>query len=189
MLGKEAIRKEIWKLMEESGISRFSKPIAGRIPNFEGSERAAQRLTRQREFQNANVVKVNPDSPQTHVRRNVLLSGKILIMPSPRLGRGFIVLDPAKIPAPAPTRERLSMAVFRTTVTALKASASINMAKTGLTTKGDPIGIPRIMASSGLKEAATNPNIGTREGFPVMETKMAMKDMANPPIIAPFWGK
>jgi hypothetical protein len=55
--------------------------------------------------------------------------------------------------------------------------------------KGDPTGTPKITASSGLKEAAITPSMGTREGFPVMVTKMAMKDMANPPIIAPFWGK
>ena len=98
-LDKDAIRRRIWSLMEESGVSRFPKPVIGRIPNFEGSERAAQRLVRQHGFQKANAVKVNPDSPQTHVRRSVLLSGKLLIMPSPRLRKGFIVLDPAKIPA------------------------------------------------------------------------------------------
>ena len=98
MLEKEAIRREIWRLMEESGISRFPKPVVGRIPNFEGSEKAAQRLISQDEFQSARVVKVNPDSPQAHVRRGALLSGKMLIMPSPRLRKGFILLDPVKIP-------------------------------------------------------------------------------------------
>ena len=98
MLDKKAIREEIWRLMEESGVSRFPRPVAGRIPNFEGSERAAGRLVDQPEFQNARVVKVNPDSPQTHVRRSVLQSEKLLIMPTPRLKKGFILLDPRKIP-------------------------------------------------------------------------------------------
>lgn len=83
--------------MEDSGVSRFPKPVEGRIPNFEGSERAAQRLFSLPEFQSAGVVKVNPDSPQSHVRRGVLLSGKLLVMPSPRLRRGFLLLDPKKI--------------------------------------------------------------------------------------------
>ncbi|MCP8310872.1 MAG: 5-formyltetrahydrofolate cyclo-ligase [Candidatus Methylarchaceae archaeon HK01M] len=91
------IRKEIWRLMEESGISRFPRPIIGRIPNFEGSERAALRLINQPEFQSARVVKVNPDSPQSYVRRGALLSGKLLVMPSPRLRNGFILLDPKTI--------------------------------------------------------------------------------------------
>ena len=98
MSDKKAIREEVWRLMEESGVSRFPKPVAGRIPNFEGSERAARRLVGQREFQYARVVKVNPDSPQTHVRRSVLQSGKLLVMPTPRLRKGFILLDPRKIP-------------------------------------------------------------------------------------------
>ncbi len=98
MKDKKAIREEVWRLMEESGVSRFPKPIAGRIPNFEGSERAARKLVSQPEFQKARVVKVNPDSPQTHVRRSVLLSGKVLIMPTPRLRKGFMLLDPTKIP-------------------------------------------------------------------------------------------
>ncbi len=97
LLDKKAIREEVWRLMEESGVSRFPKPVAGRIPNFEGSEIAARRLVGQPEFQSARVVKVNPDSPQTHVRRSVLLSGKLLIMPTPRLRKGFILLDPRKI--------------------------------------------------------------------------------------------
>jgi len=84
--------------MEESGIARFPRPVYGRIPNFEGSEIAAKRLIRQPEFINAEVVKVNPDSPQSYIRRGVLLNGKKLIMPSPRLRSGFILLDPDKIP-------------------------------------------------------------------------------------------
>ena len=97
MLEKEVIRKKIWVLMEESGIARFPKPITGRIPNFEGSEKAAQRLINLKEFTSAKVVKVNPDSPQSQVRRGALLSGKLLIMPSPRLGKGFILLDSERI--------------------------------------------------------------------------------------------
>ena len=98
MLNKEAIRKEIWSLMEASGISRFPKPIKGRIPNFKGSEKAAKRLLNQSEFLCARVVKVNPDSPQAAVRRGTLFSGKLLLMPSPRLKKGFILLDSKKIP-------------------------------------------------------------------------------------------
>jgi len=84
--------------MEEASVSRSPKPIAGRIPNFEGAESAAQRLFEQPEFVGAKVVKVNPDAPQAPVRRSVLLSGKLLVMPSPRLRRGFILLDSKEIP-------------------------------------------------------------------------------------------
>jgi len=43
-------------------------------------------------------VKVNPDAPQLAVRRGVLGAGKMLVMPTPRLREGFLVLDPERIP-------------------------------------------------------------------------------------------
>jgi len=98
LLGKDDIRKEIWRLLEEKGVARFPKPIQGRIPNFIGAEKAAERIIRRKEFENAEVIKVNPDSPQRPVRRFALTSGKLLVMPTPRLKKGFMLLDPRRIP-------------------------------------------------------------------------------------------
>jgi 5-formyltetrahydrofolate cyclo-ligase len=97
-LDKDSIRREVWRLMEDAEVTRFPKPVVGRIPNFIGAEKAAEQLIRQSGFRRAGVVKVNPDSPQTPVRKHVLSKGKTLLMPSPRLRRGFILLDPTKIP-------------------------------------------------------------------------------------------
>ena len=94
---KDSVRRKIWTLMEQSGIARFPRPVFGRIPNFVGAEAAARRLSEQAEFESARIVKVNPDAPQRKVRMVVLSSGKILVMPSPRLRKGFIVIDPRKI--------------------------------------------------------------------------------------------
>ncbi len=91
------MREEIWRRMDELGVSRFPGAF-GRIPNFEGAEGAAKRLVGLPEFQGAKVVKVNPDSPQAPVRRMSLSNWKLLVMPSPRLKRGFMVLDPEEIP-------------------------------------------------------------------------------------------
>ena len=41
------------------------------------------------EFQEANMIKVNPDTPQRRVRHHVLESGKTLLTPQPRLRTGF----------------------------------------------------------------------------------------------------
>jgi 5-formyltetrahydrofolate cyclo-ligase len=95
---KEEIRHRIWLLMEEMNIARFPRPVYGRIPNFINSEIAAQRLADQKEFKQARVIKVNPDSPQSRIRYLTLLNGKTLIMPTPRLRNGFLILDPHKIP-------------------------------------------------------------------------------------------
>ncbi len=98
---KEKIRNRVWTLMEREGVSRPPLPIRHRIPNFIGAERAAERLRDLRAFQAARVVKVNPDSPQSPVRKLVLSAGKLLIMPTPRLRRGFLLIDPNGLPQEA----------------------------------------------------------------------------------------
>jgi 5-formyltetrahydrofolate cyclo-ligase len=94
---REGLRQRIWREMEERNIARFPRPVYGRIPNFAGAEEAAQRLVESELFKKARVVKVNPDAPQKPVREAVLRKGKLLIMPTPRIARGFLLLDPKKI--------------------------------------------------------------------------------------------
>jgi 5-formyltetrahydrofolate cyclo-ligase len=97
-LEKQKIREEVWRILEERGIARFPKPIFGRIPNFRGAEVAARRLASLQELRVTGVVKVNPDSPQRPVRRLLLEAGKVVLMPTPRLRGGFLLLDPKRIP-------------------------------------------------------------------------------------------
>lgn len=101
---KSFIRNQVWSHLEEQNIARFPRPVFRRIPNFAGAEEACRRVTAMKEFQNAKTVKVNPDSPQRQVRLEVLSHGKILLMPTPRLLSGFILLDDS-VP-----RDRLKLA-------------------------------------------------------------------------------
>jgi len=80
--------------MEEKGIATFPKPIYHRIPNFIGAEKAAQNLRNVTEYKKAKVVFCNPDSPQKPVREITLKDGKILIMATPRLKHGFLLISP-----------------------------------------------------------------------------------------------
>ncbi len=98
---KRSIRERIWKLLEERNIAKFPRPVYGRIPNFVGADKAALNLFRMDIWRNAKIIKVNPDSPQQPVRYRALIEGKMLIMPSPRLKSGFILLDPHDIPSHA----------------------------------------------------------------------------------------
>lgn len=98
MGSKEEIRNRVWALMEREGVYKPPLPIRHRIPNFIGAERAAERLRDLQAFRDAEVVKVNPDSPQSPVRKLVLSAGKLLIMPTPRLRRGFLLIDPRGLP-------------------------------------------------------------------------------------------
>ena len=86
--------------MDREGVSRF--PGAdGRIPNFAGAKLAAQKLAGNRLWKRARVVKANPDSPQTHARRQALEEGKVLVMAVPRLRdqHPFRLLDPRRLSA------------------------------------------------------------------------------------------
>ena len=95
---KAKIRKMVWDLLEEKNVAIFPRPVHGRIPNFIGAEEAALRLSALEVFSKARIVEVSPDSPQKHVRYLALKSGKVVIMPTPRLRQGFLVLDPSRIP-------------------------------------------------------------------------------------------
>ncbi len=95
---KREIRERIWRLLEERGVALFPKPIHGRIPNFAGHEIAAARLVRHPVFRRAEVVFCNPDSPQRPVREAVIKSRKVLVMATPRLREGFLVVEPGDVP-------------------------------------------------------------------------------------------
>jgi len=84
--------------MEKKGITRFPKPVFHRIPNFVGAEKAAQKLRELPEYKVAKTVFCTPDSPQRPVRQMALMDGKILVMATPRLKEGFLILDPALFP-------------------------------------------------------------------------------------------
>jgi len=94
---KEQVRRRVWRLMEEFGVSRPPRPIYRRIPNFVGAETAARRLLELDEFKSAETVKVNPDSPQRPVREQVLRTGKTLLTPTPRLRGGFLLVKPGYV--------------------------------------------------------------------------------------------
>ena len=98
---KMAIRERVWRVMEERDIAAFPRPVYGRIPNFKGAEKACENLARLGVFAKAAVVKANPDAPQRPCREAALAAGKRVIMPTPRIREGFLLLDPALIPKSA----------------------------------------------------------------------------------------
>jgi 5-formyltetrahydrofolate cyclo-ligase len=95
MNSKESIRREAWDLLSEKKVTRFPG-AEGRIPNFTGAENCARLLAQSPLWRKANVIKINPDSPQRAIRQRALEEGKIIYMAVPRLHRlkPFIELDP-----------------------------------------------------------------------------------------------
>jgi 5-formyltetrahydrofolate cyclo-ligase len=93
-VAKKLLRERIWRDLTERKVAAFPLPVFGRVPNFIGSEDAANRVSQLEEWKNAQVVFANPDAAQRKVRENALKEGKVLVMASPRLKHGFIVIDP-----------------------------------------------------------------------------------------------
>lgn len=81
--GKDILRKQVWTSLMEQGIS--NPDSFGHIPAFEGSDRAADRLSKHPIWMKARVIKCNPDTAQLPVRINAIADNKILYMAVPRL--------------------------------------------------------------------------------------------------------
>jgi len=97
LIKKQEIREKIWSEMEEKGIATFPLPCFGRIPNFKGAEVTALKLRSIDESKDASSVMIGPDSPQAPVRRLALLDGKLLVMPTPGLKSGYLIIRPERV--------------------------------------------------------------------------------------------
>ncbi|GMH36991.1 hypothetical protein BSKO_04864 [Bryopsis sp. KO-2023] len=152
---KWAIRKRVWDFMEENNIARMPRPVHHRIPNFDGADRAADRLAQLPEFQSAQCIKVNPDTPQKPVRFHVLNSGKTLLTPQPRLRTGFFSsLNKLSVPSQS-SREACTSA--------------------GVQKFGSPLGlnadvkVDLVLVGSVAVHPVTGARIGKGEGFAELE--------------------
>lgn len=150
---KEALRQQVWDRLEREGIARFPRPVHGRIPHFAGAGDAARRLMEEPEVRGARLLKVNPDAPQRPVRSQALAQGLCVLMPTPRLRGGFVLLDPSRIP---PAHRG--------------AAGSI----TGATRLGRPLALeeiprPDAIVVGSVAVAPTGARIGKGEGYSELE--------------------
>jgi len=92
---KQAWRNRVWAAMSEVRVARFPG-ARGRIPNFTGAERAANRLADLEVWERTTALKSNPDLPQLPVRAAALAASKVVVMAVPRLrtAEPFLLLDP-----------------------------------------------------------------------------------------------
>ncbi|MGH3318733.1 MAG: hypothetical protein ACRDN9_00900 [Streptosporangiaceae bacterium] len=92
---KQEARDRIWSLLQRERAARFPG-ARGRIPNFAGAKKAADRLAALAAWRGARVIKANPDLPQLPVRARALAEGKRVYMAVPRLAEEapFMLLDP-----------------------------------------------------------------------------------------------
>lgn len=94
---KDNLRNLIWKTLEDNKISKSPKGPFGRIPDFIGSTLAAKKLRDTEEWRNSKVIFSSPDSAQKKVREFALKDKKILIMVSPKLKSGYLLINPSDV--------------------------------------------------------------------------------------------
>ncbi|MDH3674260.1 MAG: 5-formyltetrahydrofolate cyclo-ligase [Anaerolineae bacterium] len=80
---KDVLRSEIWSQLAQQGAA-LGEPV-GHIPSFVGGDEAADRLAQLPFWQQAKIIKCNPDTAQVPVRLRALQDGKKLYMAVPRL--------------------------------------------------------------------------------------------------------
>ena len=94
---KETIRKSIYDKLFNEGQSLRSNGDYGKIPDFKGSDIAAELLATTEEWRNSKTIFCSPDSAQIPVRFIALKDNKNLIMASPNLEYGYLFLEGNKL--------------------------------------------------------------------------------------------
>jgi 5-formyltetrahydrofolate cyclo-ligase len=94
---KDRLRVHVWTQLKTAGAA-VGEPV-GHIPRFVGAEQAAARLAALPMWQQARVIKCNPDAAQAPVRLRALQDGKVLYMAVPQLTqtRCFVALSAAEL--------------------------------------------------------------------------------------------
>jgi 5-formyltetrahydrofolate cyclo-ligase len=96
-----AIRQQIWEKLRPVAKpdSRFHLNFAEFIPDFEGSDKAIDRLMEQPFYNQGQYAFVTPDNGLAELRRRMLDDGKTLVVSTYGIYRGFVLLDPSTIGA------------------------------------------------------------------------------------------
>ena len=94
---KESIRKSIYDKLFKEGQSLRPNGDYGKIPDFKGSDIAAELLSTTDEWKNSKTIFCSPDSAQIPVRYLALKENKNLIMASPNLEHGYLYLEGNKL--------------------------------------------------------------------------------------------
>lgn len=140
---KQAIRERVWSAFEAAGAAEPG--VAGYIPDFQGTDQAAERLAALPVWQQAHVLKIVPDRAQLPVRTLALEQGKLVYMAAPKLAtpKPFYVLDPATLAVPpteAAQREVAARIAATTDVHAMQEVDLVIVGSVAVNAKGTRLG-------------------------------------------------
>jgi len=98
---KSQVRARVWAELNKVAVpdSRFHFDFGEFIADFTGGEDACARLTAHAYYRNAKLIFIAPDNCIERLRLQALRDGKLVLMTTYSIKRGFWVLDPARIAA------------------------------------------------------------------------------------------
>lgn len=98
---KGELRRAVWAELRRVAVpdSRFHWNFEQFVPDFAGSERCVTAIRAMPEYQSSRVLFVAPDNSLTALRERALVDGKIVIVATYAITRGFAVLEPGAVPA------------------------------------------------------------------------------------------
>lgn len=96
---KTEVRNRVWADLRKVAVpdSRFHFDFGEFIADFEGGEEAVARLTAHKYYQDAQFIFITPDNCLDRLRLKALQDGKLVLITTYSIKRGFWLLDPAKI--------------------------------------------------------------------------------------------
>lgn len=96
---KSAVREQVWKELRKVAFpdSRFDYDFSEFIADFEGSYEAVTRLTQLSSYKCARTIFITPDNCLDGLRLHALRDGKVILMTTYAIRRGFMLLDSTKI--------------------------------------------------------------------------------------------
>lgn len=97
---KSSVRERVFSDLRKVAFpdSRFHYDFGEFITDFEDSEQAVNRLTEHRFYRDASFIFITPDNCIEQLRNRALLDGKLILMTTYSIKRGFWLLDPKTIP-------------------------------------------------------------------------------------------
>ena len=97
---KSDVRERVFAELRKVALpdSRFHYDFGEFIADFQGSDAANARLMAHRFYRDAGCLFITPDNCLEHLRHRALQDGKLVLMTTYSIKRGFWLLDPAKIP-------------------------------------------------------------------------------------------
>lgn len=96
-----AVRTAVWErlLPVARPDSRRHFDFTNMIPDFEGSDEATRRLLEQPFYRTGTYGFVTPDNGLVDVRRDMIETGRTLVVSTCGIYRGFVLIEPGMVPA------------------------------------------------------------------------------------------